>query len=569
MKQNASFAEELVALFIEREIKHFFFAPGARNSPFIYSLIKSKEAKTISHFDERGLGFLALGKVKKTGEPAVILSTSGSAIANFYPAVLEAHYNDYPLMVITADRPEALHNLNANQTITQHHFFNGFVRYYKNFIIGNNFSNNHHLFQMSYGLSKLFEGPVHFNVQFDEPLLEKKTISHQKSKKYLLTPIEKKIPSLNLTKVIKKFSSAKFPLIIVGKLEASQEKNAIKALLHYLNTPFFLDIASGLRGLVDSPLEVDYYPLLLKNDKIKNYFKKNIDFVLHLGSSVISKDLQGLLQEIDAFYYQVDKLTLPFNPQLNIDEKLVFDVNVFAGAFLKYCKKNSKKSLSPKTASPFLLEKIKKSCLTIINNFLKEKTLNELTLAQTIFSFANKSHLYLGNSMVIRDYDFVAFKGEVKNIIVNRGTSGIEGFVASACGYAWRSQEKTLLVLGDLAFLHDLNSLSLIKREKINNLGIIVINNQEGTIFRNLPISNFFSEREKKLAFYGHDFSFKQVVKGFSLPYFLISEMALLQKTLKEAYELSSAFVLEIKVDNFTNQQAHEQLLRKVGKIDF
>ena len=238
----------------------------------------------------------------------------------------------------------------------------------------------------------------------------------------------------------------------------------------------------------------------------------------------------------------------------------------------KLTKKNFTKFFNSNSFDAFLnnYRVVEKHLMTSIKERLKKK-FDELSIA-LIISEAKTSYqqLYLGNSMIIRDFDFMGFHGSCQSIFVNRGTSGIEGFIACALGCSLLgSRERTWLILGDLAFLHDLNSLTIIKREKINNLGIIVINNFEGTIFRNLPMNSFFDETEKKHAFYKHEFSFAKVADQFSIPYFFAKDIAQLLKALKVCQTLPSSFILELAVDPFVNQAMHESFFNGIREFVF
>ncbi len=710
MNQNLQFSFHLVDFFFHQGIRNFFFSPGARNSPLIYALNQKKSQANISlisHFDERALGFLALGHIKKTGEKAVIISTSGSAVANFYPAVLDASYNSYPLIVITADRPSELHGLGNNQTIEQNNFYQSYSKAFLNFSLKGNLNLNFNLRLINYRLYDILykstTGPTHINIEFTEPLIEtlpdidlnqeQDSTADSTTKRFdtfkiidpkTIGPTKQELENYlgereEFKTIFEKINSEQTPLIIFGKLAPFEEKSH---LIHFIEKlvgqksakqklakqkgtaslpVIVLDIASNLIDkLSASKLEncvIDFPDLFFQhlefNLDLKNLLSKKIDYVIHFGGAVISKNLLSWLnkwinnwldncpRETDLDYYHIDKSTLPYNPTLTITSKLNISADSFAQGYLYYSdrlKNGLEKTDGLEKTSPLEIyskgpasskasneasSKTPNSFIKVWNAKIKtlldqhfahysnsNASINELDeletcryIAQCVFNGVNhttnnainkkekkKINLILGNSTVIRNFNSLITKEWSQewatsnsaisiDVIVNRGTSGIEGFIATSVGAHLASQAKirgvahqgeTWLILGDMSFLYDLSSLALIEQHKINKLKIIVLNNGEGTIFRHLPINNFFSEAERKIAYYQHDFSFLGTAQQFSLNYKKASSTSgrqALKQLLTDLAQESKPSILEIKMSATVNHQLRKNLNQKVQNI--
>ncbi len=267
-------------------VRHACISPGARNSPLTFAFTERSEIKCFSHADERSSAFFALGLAKSTLKPVVLICTSGTAGANYFPAVIEASLGRVPIIILTADRPEYLVGTGANQTINQQNLFGIHVRYF--FDVGLPEKDHKTLqkkiefaFNHSTGIEfKLPPGPVHLNFPFDEPLIPKKNeaiISPSITIKNMEKPeINFSIPTLEM---------AKTPIIIVGPMEGNTHEKELVQFGEKIQAPILADPLSQLRFGTENKIVLSNYDYFLRYKKI------NPDLVIRFGRKPTSKVL--------------------------------------------------------------------------------------------------------------------------------------------------------------------------------------------------------------------------------------------------------------------------------------
>ena len=238
-KLNTFWSNEIVNILYQKGVRFVCISPGSRNAPLVKAFIENKNIKCFSHIDERSNAYFALGLAKKENNPVVILTTSGTAAANLFPAIIESSLSMVPLIVITADRPEKAMNSGENQTINQIDLYGKYVRNMYDLSCYKNISTLTKI-EESYDIAqgyKSIPGPMHINIRFDEPLLDDgiKDISY---KIKLKTSIQKKVQF--------KIPTCKKPLIICGGLSNSNPLDIIK-LSKKLNCSILADSLSNLR----------------------------------------------------------------------------------------------------------------------------------------------------------------------------------------------------------------------------------------------------------------------------------------------------------------------------------
>ena len=267
ISSNLTWSKQIVNLLYQKGVRYACISPGARNSPLIYQFINHSKIGSYSHIDERSCCFFGLGIAKKTKTPVVILTTSGTAIANLFPAIIESYMSMIPLIIITADRPKYLLNTGENQTINQKNIYGDYAR--ASLDIGH---------KRSIGTLKKIDkilntkkppGPIHFNIRLDEPLIDKE----DKIVPYIPKKSKNKIKKLSITLPL-----FKRPIIICGGL-SKNDSNKILALAEKLNCPIFADILSNMRHIKSNriklqELEIQQKEIIIKYKKNFYYFKK-------------------------------------------------------------------------------------------------------------------------------------------------------------------------------------------------------------------------------------------------------------------------------------------------------
>lgn len=534
------------------------------------------------HFDERGLGFFALGIAKASETPVVIITTSGTAVANLYPAVIEAHQSGVPLVVISADRPPRLQACGANQSICQKDIFGVFVYHsltLKPPQVG--FSAMALLRQIDAGMalvSGTFGGVLHLNLMFDEPLYHdpmapalqvysEPNIVRWKEASLPLSLIEQlpqnggeAIQSGVLADPIPRAQAAefthtlcdKFPrqqgIIMVGALLNRAEEGAARKLAAWLGWPLVADLQSQLRS---DPGVVSYADLLLLNDAGQQAFA-SFDTLLQLGGRFVSKRLQAFIDEHQwQTFWHVHPGPEPMTPGQKADHFFSMPISDFALRAQAHWLPGFALSSEMTAAGSQLI-----SLNGLLANRLAEKTdlSHDLTteptdrraVEQLIDYLPECCNLFIGNSLSIRLFEQLSGGAlpAACRIYANRGASGIDGLLASACGVATASNLPTYCVMGDTSLLHDLNSLHLFK-SVTPAMTLIVLNNDGGGIFHHLPVPT--PELLRDFYQMPHGYEFISVAAMFGLDYGVPESEEEFARTLSAVAQSTTNTLIEIK----------------------
>lgn len=557
---NYCWGNLIVEELIRQGVDYFCIAPGSRSSPIAVSIARNKKSKTFVHFDERGLAFHALGYAAATGKAAVLVCTSGTAGANFLPAVIEASKKKLPLIVITADRPPELRQTGAVQTIDQVGIFGKYVAWAVDMPCPDlDIKPEFVLTTVDQAVSK--NAVVHINCMFREPLaptvvkndwatylksLTKWFNSNAPYTQYLKA--KGRLDRAQLEQVADLIDGVKNGIIVVGKIDP-KAKPAVLALAKRLGWPVFADIASGLRLGAKDQHVITYFDQILLNAP-----KTEIDGVLHLGGRITSKRYYEFIQaQAPEHYVMVINHGLRSDPNHQVSLRLESSVQDF-------CKNIAVKVRRPSLLLNHLIlmnTKIDQA----IDQFLSDDTrINEPKVARQVSQLLPKgSGLYLSNSMPIRDMDMYAdHKGKDVTVCGNRGASGIDGLIASSIGFAQGLQAPVTLMIGDIAALHDLNSLAML-RDVDYPLVIIVINNGGGAIFSFLPIAEQKDIFEK---YYGtpHAFTFANAASMFELQYAQSQSTTAFKNVYMKAIKSKTATIIEVITSRPENFKMHQVL---------
>lgn len=560
--QSKTLNQFSTALFIEELVRQgvtdCFIAPGSRSTPLVLACADHPKMNIHSHYDERGLGFYALGFSKKTKRPSLIITTSGTAVANLMPAVVEAYYSQTPLIVCSADRPQELINVGANQAITQKNIFHNFVC--DAFDISpvsekTSFENLLTLAGHSVFRSKTQKSPVHINWMFQEPLAplvqesfkvpEKIEKWFKSQKPYTQTSIH-----LNSRADIDLgfLNSAKKVLLIFGSLLESENQDDLKKIAQHLNAPVFCDVQNPLR-FKTFPQNILRFDLLLSYQDLPNL---KPDTIIHIGGPLTSKNLNRFIENFDGHYVQVHNFSkrLDF---MHLQKTLIHaNPQEFSSAV---CEK-------PLQFSTEYLELLQKHSQTI-EKFLDQefKTLNEMSLPYFMIKNIQNADYFIGSSMPIRDLERFSGTGEGE-FLFNRGASGIDGNIATAAGAALATDKATICLLGDQAFLYDVNSLALVKYSQ-KPFHTIVVNNQGGGIFSFLPVAQIDQNTFTKNFTHPHEWNLKAAAEMYHLKYNLVKT----PQELIEALNSTESSLIEIRSHIDQNVRDHRDLTAKLKDL--
>lgn len=564
-------------------VDYFCISPGSRSSPLTMAVGYNPNTKAFVHFDERGTAFHALGYVSATKKPAVLIATSGTAVANMFPAIIEASKKKLPLIVLTADRPPELRNTGANQTIDQIKIFGDYVRFFfdmptpteeirPEFVLTT-------IDQAVARAKGELPGPVHINVMLREPLSPAKT--QLNTEHYLrsiptwlaqsepftqYSPYEKSVGADTIDQVAQKLNDIKSGVIVCGKLGGKEDVEAALKLSDKLHWPIFADITSGLRLGQKHKNIISYFDQILLSDSVSKHLK--VDGILHLGGRMTSKRYYDFIEHNRvANYIMVLNHPLRNDPAHLVSHRIQSKIHTFVNAILD--------KVTERKANVFLnyLQKANKTVDETVTHYFESQNelfespheLCEPDVARLISqNIAADSGLFLASSLPIREMDMYAVPDK-NNVMIsaNRGASGIDGTIASAIGFAKGLKKSTTLLVGDLAFLYDLNSLAMLKSLE-KPLTIVVINNDGGGIFNFLPIARD-NKHFESLFGTPHHLTFEHAAKLFELNYHKPKTKTEFVEAYTKSAKAKVSTIIEIESSRENNVKVHQSLQKKIA----
>ncbi|MFM2486294.1 2-succinyl-5-enolpyruvyl-6-hydroxy-3-cyclohexene-1-carboxylic-acid synthase [Celerinatantimonas yamalensis] len=552
---NLLWAQLLIEECTRLGISDACIAPGSRSAPLTMAAAAHPKLQCHTHFDERGLGFLALGLTKASQRPVLVICTSGSALANLYPAVVEAAQTAQPLVLACADRPLELVNCGANQAIQQ-------PRIFANFPVAEldlPAPDSH--FPPRALLGKLDDliasaqsapGPVFINCPYREPFYPSgEPIDFSDYLAPLASWLGAVTPLCRIHPVTQYCSPSPYwppapthaVLIVLGALTKVQMQ-AIVDWAKSTGWPIFADIQSQAFGLAEVITTADS---LLQRDELATL---SFDYILQFSGRLVSKTLQQWLDTQPAEHWLIAPGTTRFDPYYQLSQHYPCDIF----------------SWLENHPAPTYRRDDAKRWLRAQQRLLAPKGNDELSMVASLASqIPEKSALMLGNSLAIRHMQMVGQTLPASvNCFANRGCSGIDGLLATACGIAL-NQPVTTLILGDTSLLHDLNSLAL-TRQLSTTLIIVVINNDGGSIFELLPIPRH-GDLAQTYYQLPHGMNFAAVAAQFAINYQQVTDDKSLIIAYQRALQQGGAQLLELTSKPTAASRAIRQLGEQVRAL--
>ena len=556
---NRCWSKVILETLVRQGVTHFCIAPGSRSTPLTLEAVRLQNANRAlchTHFDERGLGFFALGIAKSTKKPVAVIVTSGTAAANLYPAIIEARQSRVNLIVLTADRPPELLECGANQAILQENMFADYP------LANLNLPRPSQDYAASWLISKIEHachkqaeeaGVIHINVPFAEPLYDAN--AEEIDVHPWLAPVQRWLsqnkswtsyPAPHQEVLIHEHWDqwrTKRGIIVAGRMPAEQAMG-IASWANTMGWVLLTDIQSGVEA------SLPYADIWLANQTVKQKMLQ-ADIVIQLGNRFISKRINQFLAEFKNEYWIVDENPQAVDPYHHSHTRFVAKIHHWLRAH------------PPLRQKPWLLEALalSKFCATFIEQQVGGN-LNEASLAHHIERLLpNNGTLFLGNSLFVRLVDALTKLPEGYPIHTNRGASGIDGLVATVAGIGIGSNQPVVALVGDTSALYDLNSLALFKKLTQPTI-LFIINNNGGAIFDMLPV-----DAEVKDKFYRmpHHTEFSQVASMFDLKYARPYTWADLSSVLKQAYSRREATIIEIKVAPNDGSTIYKRLIDQIS----
>lgn len=548
---NDRFAQQIITHLMNQGVRRVCLSPGSRSSPLAVAAAREPRLEKLVHFDERSMAFHAYGYAKASRTPVAIITTSGSATGNLFPAVMEASHDQVPLIILTADRPTEFQGCMANQTCDQVKLFGNYVRFFAQIPavepalsdawLGSTIA--HAVFRATQSP----QGPVHLNCQLREPFFSEEKFEAPASTQY--EPCHAMVASTTIQRWAEKLSSFEKGVIIAGAMPFSRKHGSILALAEKLDWPVLPDLMSGLRCETSYSALIPYYV-----DLLKTLSDLEPDCVLHFGDRLISKPLQTWLSNLKtSTYLMVADHPLCYDTFHQATHRITTDPHIFCEQLLPLIHPrvswlNRWKSLS------HLLEGHLDSAIAPFS----EPGLIRYLHHHLPSHFA----LYFSNSMPVRDADRLFFPRLHRGpIFGQRGLSGIDGNIATAIGLAEGALRPLIAILGDQAALHDLNALAQLQSSKVPVI-LLVINNGGGGIFSFLPIAEQKDVFEEYIAG-AHNYQFSKAAELFHIPYLHLSDLSELHKVLREEKTILIEFSSN-RQENLIIHQAIDQKSREI-----
>ncbi|MCC5644017.1 2-succinyl-5-enolpyruvyl-6-hydroxy-3-cyclohexene-1-carboxylic-acid synthase [Nostoc sp. CHAB 5824] len=514
--------------------------PGSRSTPLAVAFAQQVlEIEAISILDERSAAFFALGQAKATGRPVVLVCTSGTAGANFYPAVIEASYSRVPLLILTTDRPPELRDCHSGQTVDQLRLYGnypnwqtelalpsadlGMLAYLRQTVI--------HSWQRAQTPTK---GPVHLNIPFRDPLAP---LPDGTDLSYLQSQFQPEdffagignttpfaIPDSRFS-IPQEWKECDRGIIIAGVAQPQQPQEYCRAMAHLSQTLKWPVLAEGLSPVRNyaelNPYLISTYDLILRNQQLAKQLAP--EMVIQVGEMPTSKELRTWIDATQPRRWVIDPSEQNLDPlhgrtthlRISVEDIKVEEINLsFSSDYLQqWCDAEAKVRLVVDQTMGKIDEVIESKAAWLISQILPPGT-----------------PLFIANSMPVRDVEYF---WKPNNLGVrsyfNRGANGIDGTLSTALGIAHRQQSSVMLT-GDLALLHDTNGF-LIRNKFVGHLTILLINNNGGGIFEMLPIAKFDPPFEE---FFGtpQDIDFAQLCATYNVQHELITSWEQLQQKL-------------------------------------
>ena len=519
----AAFAVALLDEFVALGVRDVVLSPGSRSQALALAAAEFEQAGLIRlrvRIDERAAGFLALGLALETGTPVLVITTSGTAVANLHPAVLEAHHSSVPIIVVTADRPEELRGIASNQTTHQPGIFGGAVRLALDVDapVGDGDDGAAGIAREALAAAS---GPVHLNLAFRDPLSGAMPAPRGQAD-HEFHPVRRPGDPVVI-------SPAPGTVVVAGTGAGPRAEEAARAL----GAPLLAEVASGAH--FGPNLVVDYRTLIDAAN-----FGDRVERVVVFGHPTLSREIPALIQREgvesivvrhgSAEHYNPGHAIGTFADDLVVEGEV--ENTAAARSWLGRWVMTSRQALEQHDAPPI--------DLAISSELSDQAAFNRAVLASVKAPVTRRSlaeaawrmtwphdRLVLGASRLIREVDRYA-PGKKITVYANRGLAGIDGTISTAVGIALASQAEggasaggvTRVLLGDLALLHDAGSMLFGLGETRPRIQVIVGNDGGGTIFDGLEVAATAEQQAfDRVLYTGHDVSLEHLAAAYGWSY--------------------------------------------------
>ncbi|WP_262177780.1 2-succinyl-5-enolpyruvyl-6-hydroxy-3-cyclohexene-1-carboxylic-acid synthase [Haloarcula laminariae] len=521
---NTLWAETLVEELVAGGVEAVCVSPGSRSTPLTVACAQHPDLRVYSHLDERSSAFFALGRAKRTGRPTPLVCTSGTAAANFHPAVIEASQSGVPMLVLTADRPPELTDSGANQTIDQEKLYGDAVRWYRDMPEPEAEPRKVRMLRTTAAraLSNTTgadPGPVHLNCRFRKPLEPTpvpddrpggvpenwaegdRLAAEGRDGPFVRTAQGVgELDDAALSRVVSAVEAADGGLVVAGPADGGLGPEALGALAEATGFPVLADPLSSLRfgPHVDSIPVFGGYDAYLGTDAVGDW--PDPEVVLRFGASPTSKPLRHYLRDAAPRQFVVDPAGGWTEATFTASDLLVADPDGTAEAVAERVSEAG----DPAWADRF--RHAERTHWETVSAALDGDYWEGGALADVARLAPDPATLFVSNSMPVRDLDrFGRPRTADIAVLGNRGASGIDGITSTALGAGSATDDPLVLVTGDLAYYHDMNGLLALARCDVDAT-IVLVDNDGGGIFHMLPIEGHDTFEDQFRTPHGLDF---------------------------------------------------------------
>tara|TARA_B100000900_G_scaffold237396_1_gene201571 strand:- start:315 stop:2087 length:1773 start_codon:yes stop_codon:yes gene_type:complete len=583
--QNFFKSLQILNLLVDNGISHFILCPGSRSAPLAIAageLFRRGKIKLINSLDERSAGFHALGISAASSNNVVVITTSGTAVANLLPSAVEADRSCINILYLTADRPLRYKDCGANQTVNQEEFLSSACRLSLNTNLNGlhktSDSDIKNLISLISNENFLNPGPIHLNIPYEKPLLisnrNKKEALEIFDKEYIKKDISFSSNTIEyesckvLDQIIQQIKLEQSGLIIVGPYRGSTNdllkfNTSLEIIQKLTGWPVFADPVSGvnssLRGLVD------HWEIIISKNKISF----NFDQLLRIGPMSSSNVLEEFLLNFNGPHFLIKEKDSRYLDPIKKSIEYQFGLHEFVNQLLdkKGFNKITKKNLIPITNE--LIDKGKRIKKIIKKHVLINENVTELSIANLVPEIWPKNKpIMISASSPIRDW--LTFSGKEvfsRRCFSFRGASGIDGTLSIALGIA-RIMDPLLLVTGDLSFLHDINGW-LNQNAKHINLKILLIDNHGGNIFNRLYKNNLTKLEIKNLFLMQSSVNWKKLAEAHEIPYKNIISLEKLKEAFQWSLSINKSVIIRVDINTDYEINQRENLFKYIFNNDF
>ncbi len=574
---NRCWARVILESLVRHGVKHICIAPGSRSTPLTLEAVTLQNQRVQNkprvtchtHFDERGLGFFALGLAKADQGKVAVIVTSGTAAANLYPAIVEARQTGTDLFILTADRPVELRECGANQAILQEQMFAPYP------VAEVNLPRPSTDLSAAWLLSTLSDayqkqaqnsGVVHINVPFAEPLYgatEEEITAHS-----WLESIDQwlyETPGAWVSNPQGQVQWQTHPdwekwrnkkgVILIGRLPKKQTDGLLE-WAEQMGWIVICDVQSNV------PAPLPHADLWLANKIVLSQLLE-VDIVLQFGSGFVSKRVNQFLERYQGEYWIVEQGIKDVDPYHHHRTRFNCDVPTWIALHEPNGISNPVWAIEPLALADYCRKDF------VPNNL--DNALTETTLAANLERvMPANADLFLGNSLFVRLVDALGRSSKNHTVYTNRGASGIDGLIATAAGIATANERPMVAMVGDTSFLYDLNSLALLQKV-MQPMIIFVLNNNGGAIFDLLAVPEDVKQDYYQMP---HNLNgFQDVCKMFNIRHTLKLTWVDLQNTLRQFSQIQrsvgNVLVIEVKVSPMAASQLYRYLVEEITDARF